>query len=458
MSGKKRIYVDERQWIDLQKKAKRLAKVDKELPRLTSQMRDALEAEIAKTHEVMGRRHGEIEEIAARMSAENRQLEERTTRRLRAHAATMRDELERSVGQSQEKMMTLLDRHVLAWGERLNEEREARLRDRAELEQRLDERDERERNHQDRARRQIDDCYLLIERIDDTLPHQRFAPGRLHQLQSKVATAEREVSRDGGAEQAAFGVALLAFDELGHLRDQIQLESEAWAAARTVARTELIRLRATIDANAELAIPDDDGAETEEHVDVDYWSFGGLGEIRSALDVLLAETRADSDATADRLREIVADDTPRLLDELKVIAEEASVRYLTSERRAELARSMVDRLGGPNGYRLADHTYVGEDLRESLVARLEHRNGSELVLDIAPVAEDPARITIDLLQFDHEVTADEILVGRSRELRQALLDDGVRDVSEPEVQWEDPDQTRRDIEALRSVARRPSTG
>ena len=90
------------------------------------------------------------------------------------------------------------------------------------------------------------------------------------------------------------------------------------------------------------------------------------------------------------------------------------MRLFGSQLRANVAEVVAQTLDETAGYEVEDHLYEQLDQRRTLLARLQHANGNEIVVSVAPAAEEPGSCVLRLLNYDYDSAAEEDLDERAR--------------------------------------------
>jgi hypothetical protein len=450
MSGRKRVTIDESRWLAVQKEARQLRQVQRNLPALVKQVRDQTRADLERVTGELEARQDKVEATAATLSEQSRRLEEDTNRRLRDHARRMELRLqESSEGIRQETRDALAEQSR----EIRSEVADLRRRDRVELD-RLTEQVSDLVGDADRAastaRDLTADARRMHDLIRDALPHERHAPGRLASLELRLVSAEQHAAE--GTPAAAIALAQEVAHGLSELRLDVELAERERIEARAAAVTELAITAGLVEENALHEVLDSDGLVVEGvDLDVDHWSNGELSTLRTTVAGLLAKARDDENPLRTQdLRQLTETEVPRLRRRLADVVEQAGGRQLSSQLRVNVADVVVQVLDEVAGYELVDSTYAGEDYREAYVTKVAHGNGNEIVFEVTPAAD--GRFVLRMLSYDHETTAAAELSERARAVAQELRSQGLT-VSSPEEEGGAPDEAMRDMTAIR--ARKP---
>lgn len=435
MSGAKVISVDAAAWRDAQASARDLAKVRRDMPRLLRQVERAAREDVERARREAAARQDGTDRALAGLSEQARKLEDETGRRLREHGERLAE------GR----------RELAEQGERLAAEI---ARERAERRAGLAAVDARVgalRGESDAAaaaaRRLFDDARTMHDAIRDTLPHDRFAPGRLERLASRL-----EVAR-GNLEAHAAGYSLSQVQDLyldlSELRADVERLALEWEALRAEALAALRTVAATIEDNAERPIAEADPGTV---LDVDHWTDGGLAALRDAV-ARQVDLVADPDCPLDaaELRALITETAPEHEGRLDALVERAAERIVASQLRVNVAEQVVAVLEG-QGFAWSGNTYAAGDERRAFFSRLRHRaDGGEVVVEVAPDG-DGSGFTLRILSYEDDPD-DAARRERSAAVSRALRAEGL-DAGDPAEEGGEPDPALRDFDRLARPAAR----
>ncbi|MFC9977379.1 hypothetical protein ACFVH6_41420 [Spirillospora sp. NPDC127200] len=439
MSGAKYVSVSESQWRKAQRAERRLAQVQANLPVVLAEQRRRMSEELGRVHAAVTARQDRVESALSDLSEHTRELEERTDARLRAQAEELLATQE-AIADQERRLRAELER-----------ERAERRREIGALGGRVDEL----REESDRAGRAalavFGDAVAVHDVIRDELPHERFAPGRLDRLRVRldVARANLEAQAPGYALTQVQDLYL----DLSELRAEVAHLDQRWRARQAMAVAALRGAAQRITDNAAPPVLDGEGDELPDHrLDVDFWTDGGLSELRAEVERLTGEAAGpDAAFTIEEFGEIVERRAPGVADRLDALVDRAAGRLLASQRRVNIADRVVRTLQA-NGYRPADHAYADDDYREAFLARLRHPDASEVVVEVVPVGDE--EMTVRLLSYDDAPSAGE-RERRAHEVAEALREDGLdvggvgSDQGEPDPSLRDIRKPRREREQIR---------
>jgi hypothetical protein len=422
MSGKRRITVDEAQWSVLQRQARQLQDLQVNAPKLVADLQRQTQSELARVSEQMENRQRSVEQAMSTLSSQTRELEAETNRQLKQQAGEMQRRLTESVGQLRRETNTALARQQQAWRAEISAERERQRAALAKLESQLR---RREQVSAQAAETWLHDAGVVHDLIRDELPHERFAPGELASLDRRLATAQDNVRQ--GQTQAALALAQTAYHDLSELRVDIELREREWTGQHTFTYEALLRLDKLAEQNAEQVIQAGRaGNDAPVKVDVDYWSEGALSELRSTVADLLARVNdTKTPPSTDELRQVAEEQVPELEQRLADITHAAHVRMFASQLRANVAEVVAQTLDETAGYQIDEALYEREDYRRTFMAKLQHANGNEIVVSVAPATNESGQCVLHVLSYDYDTTSEEDLANRARTITQELQSQGI---------------------------------
>ncbi|WP_106402248.1 coiled-coil domain-containing protein [Actinocorallia populi] len=433
MSGAKRISVDQGAWNRAQKAARRLADVQRDLPRMLEEVRRQHQADLDRALGAVDRRQQQVENDLGGLSRYTRDLEEQTNRRLREQASRLK-RLRVETGEEAQRLRRELD-----------EERAARklLDDKvAELESGRDRASER-------ALATFSDAVKMSETVG-SMPHEKFAPGRLDRIRQRLV----HISDTLEGQEAAYSLGRIqeAYFDLSDLRAEVQLAEREWCLAQAEALGALRLAAERAAARADLPVPGEDGEPPADvRLVVDFWTDGGLTALREEIAALIREAEVlDGPLTVEDLRLAVREHAPRYEAELDALVERAAARLYASQLRAETADHIIDALED-QGYELVEETYEGEDYREAHYSKVRHLgDGSEVVVEVAP--EGDTGLAIRLLSYG-DGRSETRRVQRAENLLAALRRQGVP-VGSPTDLGVEPSPGEGDFQLIRGRRRR----
>ena len=449
MSGKRRITVDEAQWNALQRQARQLKDLMVNAPKLVADLQRQTQSELARVSAQAESRQRATEQAIGALSNQTRQLEADTSRRLRDQANEMNRRLTETAGKLREETGAALARQQQAWRSELAAERE---RQRAEL-ARVESKMRRDAQASSAAAETwLHDAGLMHDLIRDELPHERFAPGQLAALERRLATARENA--EGGQSQAALAVAQGAYHDLSELRVEVEMLEQEWTGLHTVAYEALLQLDGLAAQSAKQVIEAGAAGNTRQvDLDVDYWSDGGLSELRSDLADLLARVQdTENPLTTDELRQLTEARVPELETRLSDTVERAQMRLLASQWRVNVAEVVAHTLDEIAGYGVEDSLWERLDTRRTFMAKLQHDNGNEIIVSVAPATDDHGECVLRLLSYDYDTASQNELDERAHAVTEGLRARGI-EATDQGCESGEPDPVLLDFDRVRGTAK-----
>jgi myosin heavy subunit len=446
MSGKRRITVDEARWNALQQQARQLKELKRNAPRLVADLRRQTQADLSRVSERLENRQRVVEQTMNALSDQTRALETETNRRLNDQAAQMQQQLTETAGNLRKETDAALARQQSAWRAELSAERE---RQRADLAQLRDEIRDQSQASAETAQAWLHDAALLRDLIRDQLPHERYAPGQLAALARRLTTAQDNARQ--GQYQSALALAQEAYHDLSELRVEIELRDREWTGLHTVAYEALLELDGLTGENAMQVISAGEaGNATTVDLDVDHWSEGALSALRSDVTALLDQVNdTEEPLTTERLHDVIDVRVPELEQRLGDVVQRAHMRLYASQLRVNVADVVAQALDLA-GYQVEDHLYELMDRRRTFFAKLQHPNGNEIVVSVAPSTDESGQCVLRLLSYDYDTASQAELDERTRAVTRQLETRGLH-ADDQGCEPGEPDRELLDFRRLREA-------
>jgi hypothetical protein len=444
VSGKKRITVDEDAWREAMRKANRLRDVERELPGMISAVQRAQEQQAARDRAALQARQDELTRQLAGLSQQARQLEASTTRRINAASATIMNESREASKQLRAETRQLLDEQEQRFDAALTTERAERQRELGDLREQVQADQAGRARVLEAALTAVSDARVLHDAIAASLPHERFAPGRLARLTDRLALAE--ASAAAGTGEAALTQAQEVYLSLSELRAEVELKDAEWRAAHLTAVAAVTALVEQINYNSMITVTDEESGASAE-LDVDYWSDGHLTAVRQAAEELADRVREEADPPdLAELRDVSERSVAALDDRLSDVVAAARTRQWASQVRVNMAEMVVDVLEPLTGYSFEGATFAGSDQREAFYSKLRHADESEIVVEVAP-DDDGRSCVIRVMSYETGNPDEAQRVARVHAVADSLREHGL--AGTPAAEREEPDPALRDFGRLR---------
>ncbi|MFD7825997.1 hypothetical protein [Kitasatospora sp. NPDC059803] len=422
MSGRKRIQVDESAWYGLLRSAEQLREVRRDLPRLLEDVRRQAQVDVANGFADVRNRQRRSEEGIQQLSEQTRALEAETNRRLQQQTAELQRKLTEGVGELRAETREALDAQQRAMASELAAERRERIAQSAGLAQQLDELTRDRTRAEELSRTWLADADTITALIAETMPHERYAPGELAAVQTRLAQARENHAL--GRYEASLAFSQEGYHALGELRVRIEQEDLARRSWQVAAVQAVVLVERLIEENAERPVLGPDRQEIPGAVlDVDYWSGGGLEELRRVTGLVLDRAR-DEATSAQELRRIGEEEVPMLEARLSDAVQRAALSQLASQIRVNLADEVTNVLAETTFYSFDDAEFVDADQRGGFFARLRHENGNEIVIDIERAEPDSGAVVLRVLSFDQDTESEVDQRSRAEAIRSVLAERG----------------------------------
>lgn len=266
----------------------------------------------------------------------------------------------------------------------------------------------------------LSDLGKIIAEINKSVPHQKFAPGRLMKISRKVNQAQANLSL---APQATIANAQEAYFDLVELREEI-LEKEAEYNIWYNSTLETLRaLQEIINDNREVEL---DGAKQE----ADYWTKGKYDAFEEKVKKILNEVEVNEELTIEDIKEIHAS-----IEDLRVehedLIKEALNQIMASQLRFEIAKATAKSLSR-QGYRVVQKGYEGEngnqDPRKAYLVRMSDGR-HELVAIVNPESSTANSLVIN--SSDSTYKNSNAALERMREIARTIKEEKGIELSTP---------------------------
>jgi hypothetical protein len=448
VSGKKRITVDQDAWNDAMRQAGQLRQVQRDLPQMLDAVKRASEAQAERDRQASEARDKEITSKLAALSSYTRQIETNTTQRLITASAAIMSEAKRANESLKAETRQLIEQQNQRFTAALDAERDERRHDFGQLKQEIDKVLAEKAGALAVARIMVADARILHDAIDSTLPHERYAPGRLADLTSTLVAAEANIAAGYG--EAAISTAQQLLVNLSRLRAEIGLRDAEWRAAHLTAVTVVTALIQQISGSEQINVVDDESGLSAD-LDVDYWSEGELSKVRTQAAMLRArlDDQPGPPSMAD-LTEISERTVVSLYESLSRAVALAQERQWASQVRVNVAAQVVEELEAVAPYDLyGEPVFAGDDPRAAFYSKLRSEDDSEIVVEVAP-DETGKSCVVRVLSYDSGTPSEYQRAARASAINEAIGAAGPS--SSPDIEPGEPEAIYQDFAQLR---RRP---
>jgi hypothetical protein len=258
----------------------------------------------------------------------------------------------------------------------------------------------------------------LLNFIDQSYPHQQLAPERLSQLENALQLAGDHL--DQRMPEAAFLAARQTYTSLSELRLQLEDEFCRWHALHQSSRLQLDQLIEAAENHRFTHALDLDGQPLDFSLDVDFWSHRKLARFFQSLAHIQAQLDEEPfTLDSQTLQTLLSETLPSLRNQLQEIIFQARLNGLNSQVRLNIADIVIQALGS-QGFALQDSEYANGDMRRQVSARLVNLEGSEVLVEVDPIAGSTPTSDLQLHSFDDGLRTEHELRQRSAEVARAL--------------------------------------
>lgn len=428
-----------------------MAQVNRDLPNLINQIREHADSTIAQSMASVDARHRQFAAALEDLSENTRMVEQRAEQLVQDASKSILEKVRQQDAQLRRDHTTAMHR-----------QRDTLLRaidaERAERNRRIDALASEVADIRQGAASaaQLTDSYMSDTRIlreqVAALPHERFRPGALRELDDRLQSLHNEL-RDNDLAPYLLSNARDLCQEMGALRREVAILDDEWRALRCAAEQDLLRIRGVIDHNTTLDTSATFGVDLPgPRPDVDLWSRGALSRLQSEVDSLLAQV-GDTDAapTSEELREWIAARVPALDQRLDAIVGQAVTALRSSQLRANLAGLIADALDDVHHYQVVEGCvgYEADDERNAFLAKTANpMSGGEIVIEIGPDGDDEAAPPIVHMHSYDKLVNEEERTSRTADINATIYDrTGIRLGAAVEEAAE-PDRDRHDVARL----------
>jgi hypothetical protein len=437
MSGRKHttVTISEAEYQRLREQARRLERLQDALPELRGVFSD-IQRGIVASVERLEERQQAFQRALNQVHQVIREVEAETARRLEEQQRRMREAL----GDIRREVRSLLKEQEERLGREIAEARQ-------HLQTQIDALIAQEQQKSELASEWIKAAQTLRDFIANNYPrHNQFCPGTLAKLERDLKQAQQNLQQ--GVSEAAIASAQVAYHGLSDLRLELERLEAEWHLLQAAALRSTEEILALATANRQCKAIDLGGQELDIAIEVDYWTEGKLSQLVQQVQELQRQIRSEEPIMSiDALRDVVERIAPALRNQLEEIIWEARSKVLGSQLRINIADIAVQALGR-QGFSLVDATYEGQDQRGRYVVKVQHIDGSEVVVLVTPKEGQYLENDLEIHSYDAEQLAEEILQSRANELARALSAQGLQ-APRPQQVASRPDPSLRDIEQIK---------
>lgn len=283
-------------------------------------------------------------------------------------------------------------------------------------------------NNEGERKRQLSEEWVsaagqFCEFIRASYAHEFFAPGQVEKLENQLAMARQNL--DQGLYEAGLMTAQQAYMAGSELRLDLEQRQSEWQFLFQAAWEAVTQLLDQANHCRVIPAVDLDGNLLPYEIDVDFWVVGRLtvfeNELQDALNLL--ETGHEL-PDAKILQRWLMVDLPEYANALSEMILDARVNALNSQLRINIADLVVQALQ-EQGFALQGAAYEARDDRNSFEAQMMSLDGSEVLVQVAPVGSQLGENELHLQSLDDQVRTEHELRQRWQEVSHSLAQYGL---------------------------------
>lgn len=262
--------------------------------------------------------------------------------------------------------------------------------------------------------------------IRENYAWQFFLPEKHERLEQQLAQVYQNYNL--GLSEAVIATSQQLYLAFSDLRVELERLEMEWQIMNMAVREALDRELSLLEQSRYVQAVDLDGNPLDYLVNVEYWTQGRLVELEGALGNLRAQYE-DSQQPPDTetLSRWLVTDLSNCHQKLERIVLDARIAALNSQLRINIADLVVQALR-EQGFSLSNADYDASDMRLGYGMQLSNLEGSEVIVEVAPVGESIGDNELMISSLDKEQRTEHELVQRWDEISQSLSSYGL-DVS-----------------------------
>jgi len=278
------------------------------------------------------------------------------------------------------------------------------------------------RYKKDNARKFFIDLTRTLEETD-SLPHKRFAPGKLDAIRRHVEDAKSNYQAN--MPEASLSTAQQAYWDITDLQEEVLRKQREFMLTYQAALQEVRSLLEEAHANRKYQMGLGESADKDIlTLEVDYWSNGELSAYEAKVKTAEKQlVKGENIFTIEEVKNIL-DRIETMKPEIEEIVERARQNILASQLRVNIAELVIEALKG-QGFVLQDATYEGGDERNAYVAKVKNVAESEVVTVISPIEGELGKNVVEIHSYDETYVDDAVLKQRSKEIVSILNEKGL---------------------------------
>ena len=425
MSGLKKatVTLSENEYRKLHDAQMRLRFLERKVPDMLEEAQETSNALLWENVGLLRDRQQDYQELVNGFDEQVRDLESETAESLAAYQESFYSSLQNVAGDLLEHTSQALAEQNQLFLDLYNQENNFRQEQLSHLEHQIATLQSSTRQKRVYAMQWIDAARKLAGFIQARYDVNKFAPGQVGKLSKDLQLCLQNLNQ--GMPEAALLNAQQTYSRLSELRGELERKQNEWSVLYQASLLTARRFYAILAGAQRLPALDTDGNELPYEIDVDFWCGRKLSRLAEKTRNVLQQLEKDKailDAAA--LNQLIQNDFPAFQEELDKLVIDARLAALNSQVRINIADLVVQALE-QQGFVLQESTYSNNDQRKAFSARVQNLEGSEVVIQVMPVAGDAGKNELQLHSLDKDQRTEHELRQRSLEISRTLNDYGL---------------------------------
>ena len=274
----------------------------------------------------------------------------------------------------------------------------------------------REDQRQQYASSFIEGLKKMIEKDEQLLPHEQFAPGKLQKVKERLNLAESNLNNQ--IPQAALVSAQETMFEYYAWKEEVVSAERQFESLFEQTFSTYEALLENVRKNRNVELSDDAG-----YLEVNYWTNGAYGDLESQIQNMIEKLEQEKQEIDQGQLEEIYEQIGDLESKQNKLIKDAIDRITSSQIRAEMGDKVVQSLE-KQGFQYIDRGYEASDQRKTYVLKLRNPNGTEIVAIIAP-DDEAHKNSITVNTYGDSFHGDAERKMRFEEIRKSLQDAGI---------------------------------
>ncbi|MCJ7624555.1 MAG: hypothetical protein MUO76_13720 [Anaerolineaceae bacterium] len=426
MSGHKRttITINEAEYRRLHEAEIRKRFVEKELPKITRELKRDTQKILQDNLSEAEHRHEEFQYLLENLDEQIRTVEKEPDQAMVEQQAEMIEMLQGYAGELWDHSEELLTKQREDLFLQLQMDHQHKQEQILNMEERFE---EIENDHERKisiAENWISASQHLIGFIETNYNLGKFNSARTEYAQRQLQTALENMSLN--IPEAAIVCGQQAYWELSDLRIELEKQQADWNILYHTVLEKVKEIFFIAERNREIPATDLQGNELENLINVDHWSGGELSRLIEYTGDLIEQLETgveflDFNILENLINEII----PELSGDLEDIITRARMDVISSQMRINIADLVIGALS-EQGFVPENSGYSKADMRASFYASVRNLEGSEIVIQVEPIEGIGNRNELHLHSLDREGKTHHELRQRSKEISRSLQKYGLQ--------------------------------